>query len=242
MFRRTRYHPDLLAQRAAQIRKWQGDTFDVQYASASLDLAALAEFHRVAAPIALCDGVWLHGVLQRDLSDRAVAALANIYYDELGSGTAVQNHARIYLDLMRQLNILDHHPTTLEFANDPRIPAKSFRFACILMALRSHTDRFFPEILGFTLSVELEGLGCLYRFMTRELERNGKSALFYRVHVAADNLGSGHSHIAIEAINRYIQAFSDLSAGSRVVNCVWRRIWNGLLAFRTLQFTPADGL
>jgi hypothetical protein len=100
-------------------------------------------FLRAVAPTKLVDGAWLYGLLQQWRSPH-VAALIDIYLDEIGHGMAVKNHVLLHKKLLADEGI----DTNAELSEGHYVQG------AIQLALAHHGDSFFAEILGFNLGYE----------------------------------------------------------------------------------------
>ncbi|MCW5221064.1 hypothetical protein D5041_15285 [Verminephrobacter aporrectodeae subsp. tuberculatae] len=188
-----------------------------------------------AAPPAMIDGAWLWGVMKYcPFDELTTAPLAEIFDDEVGNGRIEQNHSAIYADLLREAVSSPESLVRITCADDPRVRPEWYAIANahLLFARLGHLH--FPELLGWTLSLELVGLGGIFHRMAGTLESFGLDPAFYRLHVSADNLGSGHSGKALSAAIEYMDRCV-LADGSRRANQTWRRIWTAFRAYRALE-------
>lgn len=158
------------------------------------------------APLALIDGAWLQGFTDLTLASSHVGyALFQTYWDELGNGSYALNHPKIYRDGMRQMG-LELAPTgAREFAEDSRLREASFRLPVYWLCLGKLPVTFMPEILGMNLAMELSGVGGSYRSARRFLRHYGFSTAFVDLHNTIDNVSTGHSAWAVDAIDAYMR-------------------------------------
>jgi hypothetical protein len=201
-----------------------------------LPLELLTSLQIAGSPVALIDGSWLQSIpgqfrREADITD----PLFRIYYDEVGNGEFIYNHARLYRDLLRALeaDVADIHEEA--FVADRRIPDGWFVFGGFMLCLAREARRWFPELLGWTLSTELAGLGGVYQFMHDQLEQRNLDSKFYGVHISADNLSSGHSKMVMAAIVKFMERYGEYGEDDRVADVVWERIWTGFRAYRMLE-------
>ena len=219
---------------AYQVQLRLGDTLARGMPQMPLEL--LTYLQVAGSPVALIDGAWLQSIPAQFFREREITdALFQIYYEEVGNGEYVYNHAKLYRDLLRALkaDVADIHEEA--FIADARIPDGWFVFGTFMLSLAREARRRFPELLGWTLSTELAGLGGVYQFMHDQLERNELDSRFYRVHISADNLSSGHSSMATAAIVKFMEHYGEYGEDDRVTDTVWERIWTGFRAYRMLE-------
>jgi hypothetical protein len=69
----------------------------------------------------------------------------------------------------------------------------------------------------------------------RLLHGRGIDPLFYRLHVAIDNVSTGHGGLALRAIKSYL-ADKKEEGGDQAVQEHWRRIWLGYVTWDTVGF------
>ncbi|MBU1282609.1 MAG: iron-containing redox enzyme family protein [Gammaproteobacteria bacterium] len=173
------------------------------------------------APLTLIDGAWLQGFTDIELASSHVGyALFQTYWDELGNGIHALNHPKIYRDGLRQM-AFELAPTgSREFAEDPRLDEDSFRLPVYWLCLGKLPVTFMPEILGMNLAMELSGVGGSYRSARRFLRHYGFSTAFVDLHNTIDNVSTGHSAWAADAIDAYMRS---LVAGEQIAEH-WYRI------------------
>jgi hypothetical protein len=93
-------------------------------------------------------------------------------------------------------------------------------------------ERFFPELLGMTLYLEWEATPTLMPIV-RLLEARHYNSHFYRLHVAIDNVSSGHGAIAKEAIKLYLAEQKEQGC-EQALQEQWQRIWNGYVTWAAM--------
>jgi hypothetical protein len=197
------------------------------------------------APLTLIDGAWLLGCTDVTLASSAVGcALFRTYWDELGNGEAALNHPRIYRDFLLSMGVQLPPTASLAFARDERIREGSLRLPVFWLSIGKFPRTFLPEILGLNLAMELSGVGGGYRSARRFLRAHGFSTLFVDLHNTIDNVSTGHSAWAADAIDAYLSASADpLERAAR-----WRRVRVGYASLapqkprrRARQGRGADG-
>ena len=196
-------------------------------------------------PMILADGAWLQRWGNAGLAESPLGALLfKILSDEIGNGDTALNHPNIYRSLMSQMGIELPDFRSVEFAQWERFDDASFSVPAFWLSLSQFPRRFLPETLGLNLSMELSGVGGAYRSARDELRHFGFSTTFVDLHNTIDNVSTGHSAMALEAIQIYMDGIIGLS-DSRLVAAHWQRIWVGYRAlaaprprWRDLIITP----
>lgn len=162
------------------------------------------------APLTLIDGAWLQGFTDVSIASTRVGfPLFNTYWDELGNGEYEINHPKIYRDVLRAMGIELPPTGSRAFAFDERLHEKSFRLPVYWLCLGKLPVTFRPEILGMNLAMELSGVGGSYRTARRFLKHYGFPTVFVNIHNTIDNVSTGHSAWAADAIDAYMQTASD---------------------------------
>lgn len=192
------------------------------------DRAELIDSTLQLAPLTLIDGAWLAGYTDYQLaSSERGHFLFDTYWDELGNGDLSLNHPLIYRALLRGMGI-DLPPTrSPEFAAWPGFQDRSFETPVYWLAIGRFPRTFGPEILGLNLAMELSGVGGSYRRGRQMLEKHGFSTAFLDIHNTIDNVATGHSAWAADAIDDYLaeqtstarpDAWDRIRAGYRSLN------------------------
>jgi hypothetical protein len=157
------------------------------------------------APLIMIDGGWLQGFTDYRLAaSRAGHFLFRTYWDELGNGEPELNHPRIYRALLRQMGI-DLPPTASpEFIAWPQLRDEAFAMPVFWLSVSRFPEEFMPEILGLNLAMELSGVGGSYRDARVALRHHGFSTQFVDLHNTIDNVATGHSAWAADAIDSHL--------------------------------------
>ena len=183
-------------------------------------------------PMIFIDGAWLQGWTNAGLAETRIGALLyKIFSDEIGNGDLAQNHPNIYRELMRQMGVALPDFREPQFAKDPRFDDAAFHVPAFWLSLSQFPRRFLPETLGLNLAMELSGVGGAYRTARDELRHHGFSTLFVDLHNTIDNVSTGHSAMAAEAVELLMDE-ALASHDTRTVADHWKRIWIG---FRSLS-------
>ena len=183
------------------------------------------------APTILVDGCWLQGVSQLQFSPyQAVGdVLQKIYSDEMGNGDVLKNHPCIYRRLLASLTIELPLVQSRDFCEHRDFLNSAFDIPVFLTALSLCGNRFLPELLGVNLAIELSGLGKQYMTLRDELKYWQIDSTIVDVHISIDNVATGHTALAREAITLYLDQVQ-MMQGSEVMNQHWRRIYQGYCA------------
>lgn len=197
---------------------------------------ALVESTLQLAPLIMIDGGWLQG-----FTDHRYAAsphghlLFRTYWDELGNGDRTLNHPRIYRELLSEMGVELPPTDSPEFSAFDRFRDESFDTPVYWLCVSRFPRTFLPEILGLNLAMELSGVGSGYRSAAAALRHHGYSTQFVDLHNTIDNVATGHSAWAVDAIDSYL---TDLPLpGPHQEQEVWDRI---RLGYRSLD--PPRGL
>lgn len=176
------------------------------------------------APLIMIDGGWLQGFTDYQLaSSRPGHFLFRTYWDELGNGEVELNHPRIYRALLRDMGI-DLPPTaSAEFSGWPALRDESFALPVFWLSVSRFPEAFMPEILGLNLAMELSGVGGSYRDARVALRHHGFSTQFVDLHNTIDNVATGHSAWAADAIDSYLADLSAMSGPAEEADA-WERI------------------
>lgn len=173
------------------------------------------------APLTLIDGAWLQGFTDVGLASSHVGyTLFQTYWDELGNGIEALNHPKIYRDGLREMDFELAPTGSREFAEDPRLYEESFRLPVYWLCLGKLPVTFMPEVLGMNLAMELSGVGGSYRSARRFLRHYGFSTAFVDLHNTIDNVSTGHSAWAADAIDAYMRSL----ASAEQVAAQWQRV------------------
>ena len=219
------------------IYQHETDTFQPLIAEPKLSKAALVWGIEQFAPAILSDGSWLQNMYQLAFyPNHAIGAyLDKIYHDETGQGNLKQNHPFIYSELLDSLGIELPPIFTREFCDHPGFINSSFDIPVFLMAISKFPSAFLPEILGLNMAIELSGLGKVYLRLSQELRYWGINPAIVDVHISIDNLATGHSALAIKAIQTYLDEVS-AEFGNDILQAHWRRIFTGYCALQTVSY------
>jgi hypothetical protein len=176
------------------------------------------------APLTLIDGSWLQGFTDYELTSSEIGhSLFATYWDELGNGEPSLNHPLIYREVLREMDV-DLPPTASpEFANWPGFRDASFELPVYWLSIGRFPRTFLPEVLGLNLAMELSGVGGAYRRAGMALRAHGFSTRFVDIHNTIDNVATGHSAWAADAVDTFMARLPD-STGAGGRSEAWGRV------------------
>lgn len=188
------------------------------------------------APTILTDGCWLQDIQQLVYfpSHAIGSILHKIYQDEIGNGILAQNHPHIYQELLESLAINLPPINTKEFVKHSGFLDSAFDIPVYLMAISKFPNTFLPELLGLNMAIEISGLGNVYLRLSEELKFWGIPSAIVDIHTSIDNLSTGHSALAIKAIQAYLDEIS-ANYGEDIMQAHWRRIYTGYVSLNTVS-------
>ncbi|MGH4020734.1 MAG: iron-containing redox enzyme family protein [Pseudonocardiaceae bacterium] len=224
------------------LRPWLGDMHDRHNEGFEHDTAptpsrdALIDSTVQLAPLTLIDGSWIAGFSDYEHASSEIGhSLFETYWDELGNGEERLNHPLIYREMLAEM-AADPPPTaSREFARWQRFRDVSFELPVYWLAIGRFPQTFMPEVLGLNLAMELSGVGGTYRRAHIALKAHGFSARFVDIHNTIDNVASGHSAWAADAVDTYLAGVL-ASQGSEALDTAWERVRIG---YRSLNPSSA---
>lgn len=187
------------------------------------------------APLTYIDGAWVRKmVLPGIVTSNVGSILYHIYVDELGNGENALHHGNIYRNLIKNMAIDLPEFDSYEFAKSTCFTDDALQVPVYWLAISLFPRTFMPEILGLNLAMELSGIGGEYRRSGDILKYYGFSAQFTALHNTIDNIVSGHTAWAIDAIKIHLDQIFQIG-GRDGVQENWQRIWTG---YRSLTPPP----
>ncbi|MGB8840951.1 MAG: iron-containing redox enzyme family protein, partial [Aliidongia sp.] len=193
----------------------------------------------------LIDGSWAFRSGSTGRYERiADATLFGIYADEMGLGDIQKNHITLIHRVLSNLGLNLPHIRDESFIDQDEIPDNFYAFPLNQLSLGLFPDRFYPEILGYNLGIEMFGLGELRLHEMQKLKHWGFDPIYEKVHLSIDNLSAGHAQQAVTIIRAHLDD-TERRYGTAASAIEWRRIWNGYAAFAyfteggTLDAPPA---
>jgi Iron-containing redox enzyme len=182
------------------------------------------------APMIFIDGAWIQNASKASSSHTAVGGkLFHIYVDEVGNGEVRLNHPNVFRELLAQMKVDLPDFETIEFGRCARFRPESFRVPVFWLSISQFPKSFLAETLGLNLAMELSGVGGSYRTGIDALRHYGFDPCFVVLHNNIDNVSTGHTRLAIDAIKCHLD---DMFArgGAKLVEEHWQRIWTGYRA------------
>lgn len=229
--------------RPEHLRQWLKDQHD-RHAAEFTEKAntplpsreALIDDAVQTALLTLIDGSWLQGFADYEFASSDIGhSLFSTYWDELGNGEPDLNHPRIYRETLKGMGINLPPTGSLEFVNWPGFRDASFELPVYWLSIGRFPRTFLPETLGLNLAMELSGVGGAYRRGSKALQEYGFSTRFVDIHNTIDNVATGHSAWAADAIDAFMATLPD-STGPGSRSHAWHRIRTG---YRSLN--PPEG-
>ncbi|MGC7101417.1 iron-containing redox enzyme family protein [Amycolatopsis lurida] len=219
------------------MRPWLGDQherhareFELTAGAPLPTREALIDSTVQLAPLTLIDGAWLQGFTDYELAATDIGhALFDTYWDELGNGRTELNHPRIYREVLAEMDVRPPPTGSPEFAAWPGFRDESFALPVFWLCIGRFPRTFLPEVLGLNLAMELSGVGGSYRRARVALRHHGFSTRFVDIHNTIDNVATGHSAWAADAVDTYLSALPpSAEAGARAT--AWTRVRTGYRA------------
>jgi hypothetical protein len=176
---------------------------------------------------ALIDAAWIHRVANLGRYDRPCdGALFAIYADEMGHGDLRKNHITLIHRALRSMDVHLPHIRDDAFGDQADLPDDLYGFSLHQLCMALFPDRFFNEILGYNLAIEMFGLGELRLHEIQKLRHYGFDDCYEQAHLTIDNLSAGHSRQAADIIVSYLDEVHR-TLGASATQREWRRIWRG---------------
>jgi hypothetical protein len=180
---------------------------------------------------ALIDGTWLHRLGNLGHRDRpSDAMLFSIYADEMGHGDLRKNHLTLIHTALGSMGIRLPHIRDAAFMAQGDLPDDLYGFSLYQLCLALFPDRFYNEILGYNLAIEMFGLGELRLHEIQKLNHYGFDDCYEKAHLTIDNFSAGHTKQAADIIVTYLDDVRR-TVGDAAVAPEWRRIWRGYAAY-----------
>ncbi|MFF6909214.1 iron-containing redox enzyme family protein [Streptomyces sp. NPDC012389] len=176
------------------------------------------------APLTLIDGSWLQGFTDYEQASSAIGhSLFETYWDELGNGEPHLNHPLIYRDVLKEMGVELPPTASAAFAQWPGFREESLELPVYWLCVGRFPQTFLPEVLGLNLAMELSGVGGTYRRARLALKAYGFSTRFVDIHNTIDNVATGHSAWAADAVDTLLASLPD-APGPGARADVWSRV------------------
>lgn len=188
------------------------------------------------APLTLIDGGWLRGFCDYELASSEIGySLFETYWDELGNGIPALNHPIIYRQVLAEMGVTVPATGSRDFADWAGFDDASFDLPVYWLCIGRFPQTFMPEVLGLNLAMELSGVGGTYRRARIALKSHGFSTRFVDIHNTIDNVATGHSAWAADAVDTYLASVA-CNSGAASQAELWQRVRVG---YRSLN--PPSG-
>jgi hypothetical protein len=221
---------------AGGLRSWlldQHDRHSAEYEAADEPIPSrdeLIDYTVQLSPMTLIDGAWLTGFTDYSLASTEIGfSLFATYWDELGNSELSLNHPVIYRELLAEMDAVPPPTGSAEFAHWPRFADSSFDLPVYWLCVSRFPQTFLPELLGLNLAIELSGVGGTYRRAQQAQRAHRFSTRFTDIHSTIDNVSTGHSAWAVDAIDTYLASIST-SDGPEARALLWERVRTGYAA------------
>ncbi|MEV0603129.1 iron-containing redox enzyme family protein [Streptomyces sp. NPDC050315] len=189
------------------------------------------------APLTLIDGSWLQGFTDYEQASSEIGhSLFETYWDELGNGEPRLNHPLIYRDVLKEMGVEVPPTDSPTFARWSGFRDESFELPVYWLCVGRFPRTFLPEVLGLNLAMELSGVGGTYRRARLALKEYGFSTRFVDIHNTIDNVATGHSAWAADAVDTLLAQLPD-TPGPGGLQETWERVRVG---YRSLN--PPSGV
>ena len=178
----------------------------------------------------LIDGAWLHRTGNLGRERESDVMLASIYADEMGHGDLRKNHLTLTHLAIASMGIRLPHIRDEAFIDQDELPDHTYGFAIQQLCMCLFPDRFYNEILGYNLAIEMFGSGEVRLHEIQKLRHHGFDPCYEQAHLTIDNFSAGHTRQAADIIVSYLDGI-DRTLGDAVVRREWRRVWRGYASF-----------
>jgi hypothetical protein len=180
---------------------------------------------------ALVDGAWLHRLGNLGHRERpSDAMLFSIYADEMGHGDLRKNHLTLIHTALASMGIRLPHVRDAAFMDQSELPDDLYGFSLHQLCMALFPDRFYNELLGYNLAIEMFGLGELRLHEIQKLRHYGFDDCYEKAHLTIDNFSAGHTKQAADIIVTYLDGVRR-TVGDDLVQREWRRIWRGYASY-----------
>ncbi len=179
----------------------------------------------------LIDGAWLHRLASLGHNGReSDGMLFEIYADEMGHGDLRKNHITLTHRVLASMGIRLPHIRDAAFMDQDDLPDDLYGYAIQQLCMCLFPDRFYNEILGYNLGIEMFGSGELRLHELQKLRHYGFDDCYEQAHLTIDNFSAGHTRQAADIIVAYLDHVRR-TVGEAAVPEEWRRIWRGYASF-----------
>ncbi|MFD2421788.1 iron-containing redox enzyme family protein [Amycolatopsis pigmentata] len=224
------YSPDALYQRAERIY-WEKLVDPYRPLTEIPDVDEVLFRQNTYHLTYLIDGAWLHRLGRTGRQEReSDAMLFAIYADEMGNGDVRKNHLTLTRRALASMGIDLPHIRDAAFMDQDDLPDDLYGFALQQLCMCLFPDRFYNEILGYNLAIEMFGSGEMRLHEIQKLRHHGFDDCYEQAHLTIDNFSAGHAKQAADIIVSYLDRVRRTS-GEAAIAGEWRRIWRGYASF-----------
>lgn len=179
----------------------------------------------------LIDGAWLHRLANLGHDERASdGMLFRIYADEMGNGDLPKNHITLTHRVLASAGIELPHIRDEAFMEQDELPDDLYGFAIQQLCMCLFPDRFYNEILGYNLAIEMFGSGEMRLHEIQKLRHHSIDTCYEQAHLTIDNFSAGHARQAADIIVSHLDDVRR-NLGEAAVAAEWRRVWRGYASF-----------
>lgn len=179
----------------------------------------------------MVDGAWVHRIARAGHDNRrSDAMLYAIYADEMGRGDPVKNHLTLIYQSLESMGIRTPHIRESAFLEQKELPDFLYDFSLFQLCIALFPDRYYDEIIGYNLGIEMFGLGAQRIHEMKKLRHYGFDVAYEEAHLSIDNLSTGHARQSADIIITYLHDVAAY-AGPNAVAEHWRRVWRGYASF-----------
>ncbi|MEV6593952.1 iron-containing redox enzyme family protein [Streptomyces acidicola] len=179
----------------------------------------------------LIDGAWLHRLAGLGHDERTSdGMLFAIYADEMGNGDLRKNHITLTHRVLASAGIELPHIRDEAFMDQDELPDDLYGFAIQQLCMCLFPDRFYDEILGYNLAIEMFGSGEMRLHEIQKLRHHGIDTCYEQAHLTIDNFSAGHAKQAADIIVAHLDGVRR-TLGDAAVAAQWRRVWRGYASF-----------
>ncbi|SDM31398.1 Iron-containing redox enzyme [Streptomyces sp. cf386] len=179
----------------------------------------------------LIDGAWLHRLVGLGHDEReSDGMLFSIYADEMGNGDLRKNHITLTHRVLASAGIELPHIRDEAFMEQDELPDDLYGFAIQQLCMCLFPDRFYNEILGYNLAIEMFGSGEMRLHEIQKLHHHGIDTCYEQAHLTIDNFSAGHAKQAADIIVSHLDGVRR-TLGDAAVAEQWRRVWRGYASF-----------
>lgn len=224
------YSPEALYERAERIY-WDKLIAPYQPLSEIPDRGEVVFLQTTYALGALIDGTWLHRLANTGHDARpSDPMLLSIYTDEMGHGDLAKNHLTLIHTALASMDVQLPHIRDEAFMEQGDLPDELYGFSLHQLSLAQFPDRYYNELLGYNLAIEMFGLGELRLHEVQKLRHHGFDICYEQAHLTIDNISAGHTKQAADIIVAYLDHV-ERTVGDTAVQQEWRRIWRGYASY-----------